>query len=73
MYYTTGIQLRRKIPALRGRFTDHHALLIGMCLEHTSYLEAAIARLDDRVDAVFATISTAGQDGEGGAPLRPGP
>ena len=67
------MQLRRKIPALRGRFTDHHALLIGMCLEHTSHLEAAIERLDDHVDAVFATTSTAGQDGEGGAPLRPGP
>ena len=66
-------RLRRKIPALRqalrGRFTDHHALLIGMCLEHTSHLEAAIARLDDRVDAVFATTSTAGQDGEGGVPF----
>ena len=51
--------LRRKIPALRqalrGRFTDHHALLIGLCLEHTSHLEATIARLDERVDAVFAT------------------
>ena len=66
-------RLRRKIPALRqalrGRFTDHHALLIGMCLEHTSHLEDAIARLDDRVDAVFATTSTAGQDGEGGVPF----
>ena len=39
-----------------------------MCLEHTSHLEAAIARLDERVDAVF-TASTAGQDGEGGVPL----
>jgi transposase len=51
--------LRRKIPelreALRGRFTDHHALLIGLCLEHTAYLEAAIARLDERVDTLFAT------------------
>lgn len=51
--------LRRKIPelreALRGRFTDHHALLIGLCLEHTAHLEAAIARLDERVDTLFAT------------------
>ena len=51
-------RLRRKIPALRqalrGRFTDHHALLIGLCLEHTSHLEDAITRLDERVDAVFA-------------------
>ena len=66
-------RLRHKISALRqalrGRFTDHHALLIGMCLEHTSHLEAAIARLDERVDAVFATTSTTGQDGEGGVPF----
>ena len=38
--------LRRKIPelreALRGRFTDHHALLIGLCLDHTAHLETAI-------------------------------
>ncbi|MCA1681764.1 MAG: IS110 family transposase [Actinobacteria bacterium] len=51
--------LRRKIPALRqalrGRFTDHHALLIGLCLDHTAHLEAAVARLDERVDALFAT------------------
>lgn len=51
--------LRRKIPelrqALRGRFTDHHALLIGLCLEHTAHLEAAITRLDERIDTLFAT------------------
>lgn len=51
--------LRRKIPALRqalrGRFRDHHALLIRLCLDHTAHLEAAITRLDDRVDALFAT------------------
>jgi len=51
--------LRRKIPALRqalrGRFTDHHALLIGLSLDHAAHLEAAISRLDERVDAVFAT------------------
>jgi hypothetical protein len=50
--------LRRKIPALRhalqGRFNEHHALMIGMALEHTSYLEASIARLDEAVDALFA-------------------
>ncbi len=52
-------RLRRKIPALRqalrGRFTEHHALLIGLCLEHTAHLEAAIARLDERVDTLVAT------------------
>ena len=51
--------LRKKIPALRqalrGRFRDHHALLIGMCLQHISYLEGAIGQLDERIDALFAT------------------
>jgi len=51
-------QLRKKIPelrqALRGRFRDHHALLIGLCLDHTTHLEAAIATLDERVDALMA-------------------
>jgi transposase len=58
-------KLRKKIPALRhalrGRFSEHHALLIGLCLDHTAHLEAAIARLDARVDALFASeISEAG-------------
>jgi transposase len=51
--------LRKKIPALRqalrGRFRDHHALLIGMCLQHITYLEGAIGQLDERIDALFAT------------------
>lgn len=52
-------KLRKKIPelrqALRGRFREHHAVLIGLCLEHTTHLEGAIAQLDERIDAVFAT------------------
>jgi transposase len=61
-------KLRRKIPALRqalrGRFSEHHALLIGLCLDHTAHLEAAIAQLDDRVDTLFATHTR-----EGGVPF----
>lgn len=58
-------RLRSKIPALRqalrGRFSEHHALLIGLCLEHASHLEAAIDRLDARVDTLFtAHTSEAG-------------
>jgi len=62
-------RLRKKIPelrqALRGRFRDHHALLIGLCLEHTAHLESAIATLDERVDGLFA-INTS----EGGVPFE---
>lgn len=51
-------KLRKKLPelrqALRGRFRDHHALLVGLCLEHTAHLEATIAKLDGKVDALFA-------------------
>jgi transposase len=54
--------LRKKIPelrqALRGRFRDHHALLIGLCLDHTAHLEATIATLDQRIDSVFAANTT---------------
>lgn len=50
--------LRKKIPdlrrALRGRFKDHHALLIGMSLDHIDHLEATMARLDSQIDSVFA-------------------
>ena len=61
-------RLRRKIPALRqalrGRFGDHHALLIGLCLEHTAHLEAAISRLDQRIETLIATHT-----GETGLPF----
>jgi transposase len=44
--------LRKKLPelrqALRGRFGSHHALLIGLCLDHITHLEAAVARLDTK-------------------------
>ncbi len=49
--------LRKKIPelrqALRGRFGDHHALLIGLCLDHLTHLEGAIAQLDHRIDTLM--------------------
>lgn len=51
-------KLRKKIPdlqrALRGRFGAHHALLIGMSLDHIDHLEATMARLDRQIDIVFA-------------------
>lgn len=49
--------LRRKIPelqqAMRGRFGDHHVVLIGIILEHIEHLETAIAALDARVDELM--------------------
>ena len=56
-------RLRAKLPqlrhALRGRFGDHHALLVGLALEHLEHLEQAIATLDARVDAVIAPFAVA--------------
>ena len=56
-------RLRSKIPALRealrGRFKDHHALLIRLVLDHTAYLEAAIADLDAQIDRVMAPFAEA--------------
>jgi transposase len=50
--------LRKKIPELRqaltGRFRDHHALIIGLSLDHLAHLEAAQAALDSQIDAVIA-------------------
>ncbi len=55
--------LRKKIPqlreALRGRFKDHHALLIGLILDHLAHLETAIAAFDTRVDEVMAPFAEA--------------
>src|SRR5215204_3373398 len=54
-------RLRSKIPALRralrGRFCDHHALLIRLALAHLDQLDAAIVELDTRVDAVIAPFA----------------
>lgn len=68
--------LRSKIPdlerALKGRFDDHHAMLIGIILEHVEHLEAAIAVLDRQIDAVMADPEpdpepdTGESDGDGG-------
>ena len=56
-------RLRSKIPelreALRGRFRDHHALLIRLSLDHIEQLEASIAELDARVDQVMAPFERA--------------
>jgi transposase len=69
-------RLRLKIPALRqalrGRFTEHHAVMIGLAVDHATHLEATIARLDERVEAVFAAHT--GPDRTGRAEsLSPGP
>jgi len=56
-------RLRKKIPelreALRGRFREHHALLIGLCLDHAAHLEAATTKLDSEVDRVMAPFEQA--------------
>jgi transposase len=56
-------RLRAKLPqlrqALRGRFGDHHPLLVGLALEHLEHLEQAIATLDARIDRVIAPFAVA--------------
>jgi transposase len=46
--------LRKKIPALRealnGRFTGHHALLIGQMLAQIDFLDETIQTLSDRIE-----------------------
>ena len=55
--------LRRKIPelrrALRGRFGEHHALLVRVALDHVEHLEEAIATLDAEVDRVMGPFAEA--------------
>jgi transposase len=56
-------RLRKKLPelrlALRGRFNSHHALLVGLALDHLEHLEAAIAKLDAEVDKVMVPFIAA--------------
>jgi len=56
-------RLRAKLPALaealRGRFAEHHALLIRLSLGHLQHLEATIAALDARVDELMSPFAAA--------------
>lgn len=55
--------LRKKIPelreALRGRFREHHAFLLGLALEQIDQLEVTITKCDRRIDAVMAPFESA--------------
>ena len=56
-------QLRAKAPqlreALRGRFGEHHALLVGLALEHVTELERSIETLDEAVDRAMVPFARA--------------
>lgn len=44
-------------PALTGRFTPHHAFLLGELLAHMDELEAHIAQYDVRIEAVVRPVA----------------
>src|SRR3954451_22924659 len=53
--------LRKKIPALKealeGRFSNHHAFMVGRILAHIDYLEESIADLSSQIERVIAPFS----------------
>ena len=53
--------LRKKIPALRealqGRFTGHHALLVGQMLAQIDFLDETIATLSERIEELTRPFS----------------
>jgi transposase len=53
--------MRKKIPALQkaltGRFTGHHALLVGEILAKLEYLDDAIGRLSAEIEEVIAPFA----------------
>jgi transposase len=55
-------RMRLKIPELRlaleGGFSEHHALLLRMLLDHIDHLTAAIDRLDAQVEVEVTPFST---------------
>jgi transposase len=56
-------KMRAKIAdlsmALEGRFGGHHALMCRLHLDHTSHLEAMIARLDAQIEAMMTPFHAA--------------
>ena len=55
--------LRRKIPMLQeaftGRFSDHHAFLLGKMIARIEAIEADIAEVDARIEAQLAPFAQA--------------
>jgi transposase len=53
--------LRKRIPALReallGRFTGHHALLVGQMLAQIDFLDETIATLSERIEELTRPFS----------------
>jgi transposase len=53
--------LRKKIPALRealqGRFTGHHALLIGQMLAQIDFLDETVATVSERIEELTRPYS----------------
>ncbi len=43
--------------ALRGRFGEHHRVMLRAQLDHIDHLDAAVAALDDRIDEVMAPFA----------------
>ncbi len=56
-------RMRSKIPdlsmALEGRFGEHHAMLCRLHLDHIAHLEAMIAELDARIEAMMQPFRAA--------------
>lgn len=54
-------RMRKKIPdlamALQGRFTEQHALLARMHLEHVDHLTGMIQRLDTQIEQLVAPFA----------------
>jgi transposase len=54
-------KLRRKLPALRealeGRFTAHHALIVGQIVAHVDFLDESIETLSGRIEEVIAPFA----------------
>ena len=53
--------LRRKIPglkeALEGKFSRHHALVVGQILAHIDYLDEAVSNLSAEIEEVVAPFA----------------
>jgi transposase len=54
-------RLRSKLPQLRealeGRFSSHHALMVGKMLAHIDYLDESIAELGAEIERGNAPLS----------------
>jgi Transposase and inactivated derivatives len=59
VHYSMKKKSAELVDALTGRFTEHHAFMVGMHLETIDYLDHAIAKIEEHLEEVMEPFRAA--------------